>query len=590
MTLPKEIAMRRPLLLSIALTLICLPVAAMAAPAGDARWPSLTAQLASDRAPAGSALARLIAENQDFQTLRPAEAHDKMGLPPWLRVLWRRQHPDAEFLASDPTGGYPLVLKEVHEWMVEHPDLRPGDAARVAGGAFEEKGVAAGPDEKLSDSAFGTRAESDIRVNYWDPSRIVSSSNNLYKGRMSMYFSNDRGASWGSTLLPLTGNDAFQSDPAVDWTSDGSAWTTFIGIARTDNNSLELRLRSFRSDDGGANWTPDADVSGDQLLADKQMMWTDHSAKSPFKDHIYVIWHNGGAVFMNRHTGPGTGGAWGGPVQVSGLETAGTGIGADVKSNSAGHVFALWPDTGSQKIYLVRSLDGGTTYSKPISVAKLFDAFAIAIPAQSQRFSLIYVTAGAFLNGKKSNVYAAWTDLNGAKGCASPDADPFDNAASPCKSRIWFAKSTNGGLKWSKPVMLNNAPTLNDQFNPWMVVDETTGGLGLIYYDTAGEDRTFVNVWYTSSFNEGATWSAPVKLTSQASTAAVPSAGGFQFGDYNSLSGIAGTFFPSWTDLRENLIAEIWTVQIDNHKSLTCKASDQDRWFFDAVSISSCSK
>src|SRR6478672_10373803 len=115
-----DLAMRHSLLLAILLVLICRPVAAAggaAATAGDARWPSLEAQIAAERAPAGSALARLIAENQELGLLRPAEVHDKMGLPPWLRVLWRKQHPGAEFLASDPTGGYPLLLKEVHEWM-----------------------------------------------------------------------------------------------------------------------------------------------------------------------------------------------------------------------------------------------------------------------------------------------------------------------------------------------------------------------------------------------------------------------------------------------------------------------------------------
>ncbi len=579
--------MRPCFLFAIVLTLSCLPAAPAAAKEpGDARWPSLAAQLAADQAPAGSALARLIAANQDFQLLRPAEAYDKMGLPPWLRVLWRKQHPGGEFPAGDPTGGYPLMLKEIHEWMAGHPDLQPGDAAR-AGGGVAEKSIEAGPDRPLDDVSFGTRAESDIRVDYWNPSRIVSSSNNLFKGRMSMYYSGDQGATWGSTLLQLTGGDTFQSDPAVDWTSDGTAWTTFIGVA-VIANSAELRLRSFRSDDGGAHWTPDGDVSGDQTDADKQMMWTDHSERSPFKDHIYVVWHNRAEVFVNRHTGSGPDGAWGEPHQVSGLETRGTGIGSDIKTNAAGHVFALWPDTGSRQIYISRSLDGGATYAKPVSVAKLFDSFAIAIPAQSRRAALIYVTAGAFLNGKKSNVYVAWTDLNGTKGCATPFDDPVNNANSACKSRIWFAKSTNGGVKWARPVMINNAPTLNDQFNPWMVVDETSGSLNIMYYDTAGEDRTSVNVWFTSSYNEGATWSAPVRITSLASDATAAAGSGFQFGDYNGLSGIAGTFFPCWTDRRVGLTDQIFTAQIDSTKSLTCGAADENRWFVDAVSISSC--
>src|SRR6185436_7208220 len=37
---------------------------------------------------------------------------------------------------------------------------------------------------------------------------------------------------------------------------------------------------------------------------------------------------------------------------------------------------------------------------------------------------------------------------------------------------------------------------------------------------------------------------------------------GNQFGDYNSISGIAGTFFPSWTDRRSGGFEEIWTVKV----------------------------
>jgi hypothetical protein len=564
----------------VLVSICCMPAAGLAA----SRWPSLAAQLASDRVPTGSALARVIADNQELQLLRPEEASDKIPVPPWLRVAWRKQHPELGYLAGDPTGGYPLVLKEVHEWMVQHPDLQGGTAGRFAQGDEDgrEKAAGAGPDIQLSDAGLGTRAESDIRVNYWDPSRIVASSNNLFRGVMSMYYSGNGGATWGSTLLTLAEPDEFQSDPAVEWTSDGTAWTTFIGVDVTSGR-FALRLRSYRSSDGGATWTPDGDISGDQGEADKQMMWTDHSDRSPFKDNIYVVWHNGGPSYISRRKGPG--GTWSDPVRVSGSETRGTGIGADVKTNSAGHVFTLWPDTGSRKIYLSRSLDGGATYSKPVTVAKLFDAFDIVIPAQSRRAALIYVTAGAYLKGAKSNVYAAWMDLTGVKDCNTPQNDPGSRADSPCKSRIWFAKSVNGGLRWSKPRMLNNAPTLNDQFNPWMVVDEATGSLGIIYYDTAGEDRTRTNIWYQSSFNEGATWSAPLRVTSQSSSMSDVSATGFEFGDYNGFSGIAGTFFPSWTDRRDGQVEQIWTVRIEDPKSLVCTSADG---FLDGISAAVC--
>src|SRR5438270_2070880 len=100
----------------LALLTTGLLTAGPAAAAPRASWPSLQSQLARDRVPAGSPLAKLIASNQDFQLLRPEEAHDKIAVPLWLRVLWRKDHPDTELAPGDPTGGYPLVLKEVHEW------------------------------------------------------------------------------------------------------------------------------------------------------------------------------------------------------------------------------------------------------------------------------------------------------------------------------------------------------------------------------------------------------------------------------------------------------------------------------------------
>jgi hypothetical protein len=88
-------------------------------------WPSLEEQLRASKVILGSALERLIRENQDFDRLRPEEAHDKLGLPPWLRVYWRKQHPELRVAAHDPTGGYPLALRDLYLWMLEHQDLEP---------------------------------------------------------------------------------------------------------------------------------------------------------------------------------------------------------------------------------------------------------------------------------------------------------------------------------------------------------------------------------------------------------------------------------------------------------------------------------
>ena len=171
---------------------------------------------------------------------------------------------------------------------------------------------------------------------------------------------------------------------------------------------------------------------------------------------------------------------------------------------------------------------------------------------------LIYVSGGAYRTASKNLVYASWSDL------VSACTEPGTNVASTCKTRVWFSRSTDGGATWSAAVMLNNQASLNDQFAQWLVVDETTGALEIVYYDTVADaGRKKVDIWHQSSFDDGVTWSPAVKVTSAQTDETVSGAdSGNQFGDYNSLSGIAGQFFPSWTDRRNNAREEIWTAKL----------------------------
>jgi len=91
---------------------------------GAPRWPTLEQQLRESNVIPGSALEQLVKDNQDFSMLWPHEANDTLRLPLWLRVYWRKHHPEAQYTEDDPSGGYPLVLNELHEWMTEHQDLR----------------------------------------------------------------------------------------------------------------------------------------------------------------------------------------------------------------------------------------------------------------------------------------------------------------------------------------------------------------------------------------------------------------------------------------------------------------------------------
>ena len=146
------------------------------------------------------------------------------------------------------------------------------------------------------------------------------------------------------------------------------------------------RFRPCNSPDGGQTWNFEATPSGAQTNVDRESMWTDHSPASPYKDQIYLIWHTGVPAFVARRTA-GSGGAWQAPKQISGIEQTGNAIGCDIKTNSAGDVFAFYPDAdGSGKLRLAKSTDGGANFQSPrkdgtgfVQIASLFATTALEV-------------------------------------------------------------------------------------------------------------------------------------------------------------------------------------------------------------------
>jgi hypothetical protein len=90
-------------------------------------WASVERQLVESRVRAGSALENLIRNNQEISMLRPEEAHDSLPFPPWLRVYWRKSHPELDF--SGPRVGYPLILNNLWNWMMRNQDLPKNSSA-----------------------------------------------------------------------------------------------------------------------------------------------------------------------------------------------------------------------------------------------------------------------------------------------------------------------------------------------------------------------------------------------------------------------------------------------------------------------------
>jgi hypothetical protein len=416
-------------------------------------------------------------------------------------------------------------------------------------------------DLRISGAATTSRSECDIRVNFNDLQKIIAASNDIGASVQAQFASVDGGTTWTQSSLPLQTGDSLHSDPAVDWTSDGTAWAITIGINAAQT---VLKLRAYKSTDNGSTWTFDSTPSGTQTNVDREILWVDHSPTSPFKDQMYLTWHTGVPVQFARRT-TGASAAWQTPTQVSGSETTGMGIGGDVKTNATGDVFVFWQDAdGSRQVYVAKSTDGGVTFGSVVTIASVFaQGRKISIPADSSRMTRVLVSGGAWRTSTKDNAYAVWADLSGESGCTS-GSGPGTSASSSCKARVWFSRSTDGGSTWSAPIMLNNQSGKNDQAYPHLAVDEADGTLVVVYYDTVNDpNRLKTDVFMQMSTDDGVTWTSATKVTSAQTDETASSAdSGNQYGDYIGLSGYAGTFFPAWTDRRNGAREEIWSALV----------------------------
>lgn len=401
-------------------------------------------------------------------------------------------------------------------------------------------------------------SESDISINPYNPAQIVAASNQNITLDQTQYFSGDGGTTWSQSSLPLTGGDSITFDPAVSWTSDGTAWSLTNGSNPTTG---AIVVRAYKLTGGSSSWSYDSLVSGTQTGTDKPSIWVDRS-QTAFKDNMYAIWHQNSVAFVAARNGPG--GTWGAPIAVGSSTTGAiqTTDGGDIKTNGYGDVFAFWPDSGAQTLNVAKSTDGGASFtalgSTPVQIATTNGSFIIQIPAQAVRSTsagngvLIYITGGAHRTASQNLVFACWQDLAGGTGCNAPSDAPGTNAASLCKTRIWFARSLDGGSTWQSPVKINDQSGLNDQFFPRLGVDDATGNLMVVYYDTINDpNRVATDIWMQYSTDGGASWSAALQVTTAETNEATGSQDeGNQYGDYIGLSAAGGRFFACWTDRR----------------------------------------
>jgi hypothetical protein len=322
--------------------------------------------------------------------------------------------------------------------------------------------------------------------------------------------STDGGVTWqtpvsaelDTSTTVLNDKESVTADPLRAGTAY-AVWDRLVSPNSNANPDAFLVTRAFRgpamfskTTDGGLTWSQGRVIfdpgQNNQTIGNQIVVPTAGPAKGVLID--------GFALIINR--------AFGNPHRVSPLSVA-----------------------------VIRSTDGGATFSPPIVISPLIDA-PVTIAGQPVRTGDVLP---GFAAGPEGNLYAVWQD-----GRFSPTG----------AAKIAFSMSTDGGLSWSAPIRVDQSPEDAPAFTPYVHV-AADGTIGVTYYDlenaTAAQpgltDEFIVHCHpATSDCTNPASWAAGgetrLSTTGSFDMTTAPEAGGYFVGDYEGLTSSGTTFDP----------------------------------------------
>ena len=330
------------------------------------------------------------------------------------------------------------------------------------------------------DTAAAPQNETAIAVDPNNPKRVVGSANDyvartwacsisgtpcsaLGDGYSGTYFSNDSGRTWCcdssdpahlGTLIPgvtrLTGGpyDA-GGDPALAFDSRGAVYYAGLGFNRASApNTVTVNKGTF-DNAGKLGWSAPTFINATTSPAvfnDKEWIAADANVASPFRDRVYVSWTRfvfnsatGGYVqspifFASSSNG---GRSFTSPTSISGNVLYDQGSRPVVGPDGSLYVFFEGSTrlAAASSTYVVKSIDGGASWGKPLAISTLVDSAVLRDTAFRDNS---FPAAAAAPNG---DLYATWTTMMGGASTAV------------------YSKGTNGGTSWSAPARVFAAAT-----------------------------------------------------------------------------------------------------------------------------------
>ncbi len=394
---------------------------------------------------------------------------------------WKASVSFTNQVASSPTdgGGYPVP---------------PGSRVPLAGtcgpGPFNANhseswiAVKPGTEDLVGSSKFFFDKYSTFYMFYLGAYQIpdgVPSGNNQIQGYDCLsavpgVITQDMPPSWTDT-----------TDPNVDFDTQGRVYQTMLPFnsyfdatrlhpdGEIDVSYSDYPYQVWVKGNGGKALEPPNNASALQFghVEDKQWIAVNHIAGSPFQDHVYAAWavFNGNAIKVRIAVSRDRGQTFDKAVTISAPSEVGPAATyVYPQIDAAGHLYVAlvsFPPSGAARtIYVARSDDDGRSFIPFVPVATVTIVPDEVLP--NTRFRDGIAESFAASPTYPGHLYLTYEDWDGTQ------------------MDVWFTQSTDGGLTWTTPVVVNDnvdaTGTPTDQFQP-TVAAGSRGAVAVAFYD-----------------------------------------------------------------------------------------------------------
>jgi hypothetical protein len=345
-------------------------------------------------------------------------------------------------------------------------------------------------------------------------------------------------------------------DPGIAFDTQGWCYYSYgASVIGSKGEDYDNGLFVATSTDGGKTW-PDNSVSvvaasqqgvQYQQFNDRYSIASDINPASKYKDYLYLTWRRfiqSEGICFSRSKDHNQN--WDPIITLPGGNNQGTQSPIPIVGPN-GEVYVIWQGSNNNNTdaVLQKSTDGGDTW---LNAPKLVQSVKTigTLNTQSNRnvlttkaslrvTSLPYIAIDNSNGPRRGTIYVIQTGKE-------------DNSNN---TRVFLAKSTDGGNTWVNKIRIDNNPYGNDMFFPSISVDRTNGMVAVLYYSSQNDSTNVGFDAYCAISMDGQNFTN-IRLTPQmiyvlnSSDVAGDGNGNNYWGDYTNITTYNGNVYPCW--------------------------------------------